>query len=202
MGHLAKKILPLVIFFWATLFPAFASQPDPKETVEQLLAAIKQIQKAGRASPEIRNRNQKYSGEALTKLDIRMISEQSLGKYWPQRSEMERKQFVDLLSELFVYVAFPNSGHFFGDLMIRYGKVQREANQALVPVTVVHPDEGEIGIDFHLLDHGAGWKVVDVDLDQVSMRNNLRTQFYKVLSKEGYPDLIRRMTEKLDKARG
>jgi len=49
---------------------------------------------------------------------------------------------------------------------------------------VVHEEEGEIGIEFHLMKNLGQWQVVDVDLDEVSMRNNLRSQFYKIINKK------------------
>ncbi len=126
-----------------------------------------------------------------------------LGKYWGQRTEAEQKQFTELLSQLFVHVAFPNSGKFFAELKIHYGKTALNKDRATVPVKVVHTEEGEVGIDFHLrtTDNGE-WKIVDVDLDEVSMRNNLRNQFYKILAKDGYPDLLKRMTDKLQESKG
>jgi len=42
---------------------------------------------------------------------------------------------------------------------------------------------------------------VDVDLDEVSMRNNLRSQFYKIINKNDYQDLVRRMEEKLKESK-
>jgi len=38
---------------------------------------------------------------------------------------------------------------------------------------------------------------VDVILDGVSMRNNLRSQFYKILKKNDFEELVRRMGKKL-----
>ena len=51
--------------------------------------------------------------------------------------------------------------------------------------------------EFHLMKNLGQWQVVDVDLDEVSMRNNLRSQFYKIINKKDYQDLVRRMEEKL-----
>ena len=42
---------------------------------------------------------------------------------------------------------------------------------------------------------------VDVILDGVSMRTNLRTQFHKVIKKHDYPELLRRMQKKLKSAK-
>ena len=62
---------------------------------------------------------------------------------------------------------------------------------------MVHEKEGEVGIDFHLIQNKNKWQVVDVILDGVSMRNNLRSQFYKVIKKKGFNELIRKMDKKL-----
>ena len=67
----------------------------------------------------------------------------------------------------------------------------------VVPLTVVHEKEGEVDIDFSLKQVEAGWQVVDVILDGVSMRNNLRSQFYKILKKNDFKELVRRMNKKL-----
>ena len=72
-------------------------------------------------------------------------------------------------------------------------------SKAKVPLTVVHEREGEINIDFHLQKYRDQWQVVDVDLDEISMRNNMRSQLYKVISKNNYPELVRRIKEKLTK---
>ncbi|SVD15071.1 uncharacterized protein METZ01_LOCUS367925, partial [marine metagenome] len=67
----------------------------------------------------------------------------------------------------------------------------------IVPLTVTHKKEGEVNIDFHLNNNSGQWRLVDVDLDEISMRNNLRSQFYKVISKNDYQGLVHRMKKKL-----
>jgi len=47
--------------------------------------------------------------------------------------------------------------------------------------------------------YGDQWQVVDVDLDEISMRNNMRSQLYKVISKNNYQELVRRIKEKIAK---
>jgi ABC-type transporter MlaC component len=80
-----------------------------------------------------------------------------------------------------------------------YGQPTISESKANVPLTVVHEKEGEINIDFHLLKYRDQWQVVDVDLDGVSMRNNMRSQLYKVISKNNYQELVRRIKEKIAK---
>jgi ABC-type transporter MlaC component len=194
-----KKFLSsvLIIIFMAS--PLWAETNDPEASVKKLLEEIRQI-KAPAGGPEEAD-NQRHSQSALSFLNVAEISEKALGKYWAKRSDSERENFQALLSQLFVHVAFPSSAKFFAELDLVYGKIKEEKNPAVVPLTVIHEKEGEVGIDFHLVQKGDKWQVVDVILDGVSMRNNLRSQFYKVIAKNNFDELMRKMNKKLVSAK-
>ena len=102
---------------------------------------------------------------------------------------------------MFIHVAFPNSGKFFTDLDLVFAESEIEKTKAFVPMSVAHKNEGEIEIDFFLQQNSDAWKVVDVHMDGVSMRNNLRSQFYKIIAKENFAELVRRMEKKLKAAK-
>ncbi len=198
MASRGKSIFFLVLFmpfFWASSAPA--SETPPRQTVEKLLDAIRGLKIENKLSPERQKMNQELSLRALEMLDLQEVSRKALGKYWSKRTPKEQNGFVKLLGRMFVQEAFPNSGKFFSDLKLVYGKIRMKKTKALVPLTVVHQEEGEIAIDFHLYKNGGGWQVTDVDLDEISMRNNLRSQFYKIIDKNDYQDLVRRMEAKL-----
>lgn len=203
MIRFPQSILLLALFLG--LFAAssvFAAGVSPKDRVRELLNTIKQIKGGEALSPQQQEENRKHSDQALDYLDLKELSRKTLEKYWQKRTDQERDQFTKLLSELFVYVAFPNSGKFFADLKIEFAETEMNQSTALVPVTVIHNEEGEIGIDFFLKQNSETWKVVDVHLDGVSMRNNLRNQFYSVIGKKGYDELVRRMQKKLQESKG
>ena len=130
------------------------------------------------------------------------ISQKALGKYWAKHSEQQQDQFKKLLRDLFVYVAFPSSAKFFADLDLIYGTSKRKKDMIAVPLTVIHDKEGEVDIDFWLKNYSNNWLVVDVILDGISMRNNLRSQFYKILKKNDFDELVRRMEKKLKGTQG
>jgi len=173
----------------------------PKATIQQLLKSIQQMHDKKPLTPEQQQANDKISRQALAHLDVRQVSQKTLGKYWKARSTKEQDEFVQLLGDIFRYVAFPNSSKFFGEMSISYAPTERDGASATVPLTVQHPEEGEVEIDFVLEQNSARWRVVDVVLDGVSMRNNLRTQFYEVIKKNDYSELFRRMQKKLNTTR-
>ncbi len=192
-----KKILSIVLIIISIATPLWAENlgSGPQGSVQQLLGEIRQIK------PDPSADNQKHSQSALSLLNVTEISKKALGKYWTKRSDTEQKKFQALLGELFVHVAFPSSAKFFAELDMVYGKTKEKKTVVVVPLTVVHEKEGEVGIDFHLTQTENQWKVVDVILDGVSMRNNLRSQFYKVIRKKGFNELLRKMDKKLTSAK-
>ncbi|MDH5763893.1 MAG: ABC transporter substrate-binding protein [Nitrospinota bacterium] len=199
------KILHLLAAFTLiglTGFGPDAARADaPQDTVKQLLGSIQQMHHKKPLTAEQKQSNETISQQALGHLDVPLVSQKTLGSHWKQRSSEEQAGFVELLGDLFRYVAFPNSSKFFGEMKLTYAETRTEGGTATVPITVMHPEEGAVRIDFVLEQNSKRWRVVDVILDGVSMRNNLRTQFSKVLKKHDYPELTRRMQKKLDSAK-
>jgi len=196
-----KNWIYLTVFILALfeLSPVIAKEASPRNTVEILLSSITNLKTGKPLTPGEVKENEILSYRALALLNIREISRKALGKYWKKRSLTEQKVFIDLLSRMFIKEAFPNSGKFFSALKLIYSQTTIKESKANVPLTVVHEKEGEINIDFHLQKYGDQWQVVDVDLDEISMRNNMRSQLYKVISKNNYQELVRRIKEKLTK---
>ena len=192
-----KRILSTVLIIILIATPLWAENlgTGPQDSVQQLLGKIRQIKSDSSAD------NQKHSQSALRLLNVAEISKKALGKYWSKHSDTEQEKFQALLGELFVHVAFPSSSKFFAKLDLVYGKTKEKKTVVVVPLTVVHEKEGEVGIDFHLIQNSGKWQVVDVILDGVSMRNNLRSQFYKVIKKKSFNELIRKMEKKLISAK-
>jgi len=174
-----------------------ARADGPQATVQQLLQSIKEMHHKKPLTAEQKQSNEKISRQAVAHLNLRRVSQKTLGKHWKQRSKAEQNRFAKLLGDLFRYVAFPNSSKFFREMNITFAPTEMAGTTATVAITVVHEAEGEVGLDFVLEQNSSRWQVVDVVLDGVSMRNNLRAQFYKVLKKNDYAELLRRLQKKL-----
>ena len=181
--------------------PDSAWADDPRATVQQLIQSIQKMHHQKSPTAEQRQANEQISRQAVAHLNVRQVSQKTLGKYWKQRSKEEQDRFVQLLGDLFRYVAFPNSSKFFGAMNLTYAPTRMDGPRATVPLTILHPEEGEVGLEFVLEQNSRRWKVVDVVLDGVSMRNNLRAQFYKLLKQHDYRELLRRLEKKLKSVR-
>ena len=193
--NLIYFIVLFLFFFRSPL--TNANESSPQYIVERLISSISKLKIGTLLSLEELEKNKHLSSRALALLDLKEVSQKSLGKYWGKRTSAEKSRFHDLLEKMFIKEAFPSSGKFFSKLKLVYGKTVIKKLQASVPITVIHEKEGEISINFHLKKNNNRWQIVDVDLDEVSMRNNVRSQFYKIIAKNGFQEVIRRMEEKI-----
>jgi phospholipid transport system substrate-binding protein len=194
-----NKLFFLVVFILSVFGSSsvIAEEVSPRGTVEILINSISSLETGIQLSPEEIKKNDLLSYNALDLLNIREICRKALGKYWKKLSLTEQKLFIDLLSRMFIKEAFPNSGKFYSTIKLIYGQTNINELKANVPLSVVHEKEGEINIDFHLYKYSNQWQVVDVALDGISMRNNLRSKLYKIISKNNYQELVRRLEQKL-----
>ena len=196
-----KNLIYFIVVFLVFFQPHLtnANELSPQQIVERLLSSISKLKTGTSLSLKELEKNKYLSSRALTLLNLEEVAEKSLGKYWEARTSSEKSRFHALLEEIFTKEAFPSSGKFFSKLKLVYGKTTIKNMHAIVPTTVIHEKEGEISINFHLINNDNRWQIVDVDLDEISMRNNLRSQFYKLIAKNGFQEVMRHMEEKISK---
>jgi phospholipid transport system substrate-binding protein len=56
----------------------------------------------------------------------------------------------------------------------------------------------EFTLDYHLINVGGKWMAVDVYIEGVSLVNNYRTQFNKIITTNGYPELVKKLQNKTE----
>ena len=198
-----KNLIYFIVLFLVFFQPHLtnANELPPQQIVERLLSSISKLKTGTSLSLEELEKNKYLSSLALALLNLEEVSKKSLGKYWEARTSSEKHRFHALMEEIFTKEAFPSSGKFFSKLKLVYGKTIIKKLQASVPIIVIHEKEGEISINFHLKNNDNRWQIVDVDLDEISMRNNLRSQFYKLIAKNGFQEVMRHMEEKISEVK-
>jgi phospholipid transport system substrate-binding protein len=123
------------------------------------------------------------------------MARRTLGRHWDARSEAERAEFAGLFRQL-VERAFMSKIEQYGGEKIVYAGEQVEGDQATVR-TRVQSRSGETGVDFRLIAQGDRWLIYDVVVDGVSLIANYRAQFDGFLMRSSYPDLVRRMRDRV-----
>ncbi len=190
----------MIITCWVAVWTLSAEASSPSGLVRDLVQTISSFKPTnnGALSETDRAHNTAAAQQANTILDIPSVSKQVLGRHWKKRTPAEQKGFTELLTELFVRVAYPKSATFFSDFDVKIIDERVTGQRAVVNTTVSDPKEGLISVDFKLRKQDDAWQVRDIILDDVSLARNLRSQCQKIIAEYSYDELLRRMRNKLN----
>jgi len=135
-------------------------------------------------------------------LDYQELPRRAPGTHWDGHTEAERREFVDLLRQL-VERNYESNLERVLDFDLSYTAETTSADGTVVTTQARSRTERrqppvEITYTLHL--QGTSWRVFDVVTDGVSLVRNYRNQFNRIITEHGWPELIRRMRDRL--ARG
>jgi phospholipid transport system substrate-binding protein len=135
-------------------------------------------------------------------LDYRELARRSLAKHWDGLTPAQRQEFVATLREL---VENSYLKEVTGDpsYVMKYAKEDKggaEGTEATVDATlstVSRNKKVEIALVYKLV-HKDHWLVYDVVTDEQSMLENYRAEFNKIINKDGFETLLKKMKKKLE----
>jgi phospholipid transport system substrate-binding protein len=123
-------------------------------------------------------------------LDLPRMAQGALDQHWSELAAGERNEFVSLFSA-FIEAAYLTQIQDYVELNITVSKERYASpNYAWVDATVIQPHEEDLPITFMLERRGNDWIVYDVEVEDVSMVENYRTQFDRVIREEGLAQLL------------
>ena len=190
-------LVAAVLLVCLTGEPATAGEATDamKGTIDEVLRiladqSLKQPAKAN----ERRQLLERVVGE---RFDYEEMSRRSLGTSWATLSEKDKHEFVSLFQTLLVNTYADKIESYTGD-GVQYINERTEKEYAEVRTKVL-TGKTEIPLDYRLLHKGSAWRVYDVVVDGVSLVNNYRGQFSKILRNGSYADLIDQLRKKSEK---
>lgn len=128
------------------------------------------------------------------RFDFSEMTKRSLGPHWNALEANEQQEFIDAYTQL-VLRFFGRSVRAAGDETIQYKREVRDGILASVETKVVSGSRDDFAIDYRLHDIDGQWKVYDVLIDHISIVNNYRAQFERVIAKSSVKELLQRMKQ-------
>lgn len=187
--------LSLIIFVFFNLSVAYSGTPteDIKKTVDKVLDILrnKELKKPEKTA-ERRALIRKAVDE---RFDFEEMSRRSLGIHWKDRTAEEKKEFVPLFTDL-LERSYIKKIESYTDEEIIYTGETIEGEYASVKTKIVTKKNVEIPIEYRLFKKNAKWEVYDVIIEGVSLVNNYRTQFNKIIRTQSYAELVKRLKNK------
>lgn len=132
-------------------------------------------------------------------LDFDSLCRDSLGKHWNDKNAAEQKEFSDTLRALIEKNLVDRLGANVHH-EIKYESEEVDGNEATVTTAIaagksVRDEQTEIA--YKLRKSGDKWAVVDIVTNGVSLVANYRSQFNKIITKDGWAALMKKMKDKL-----
>ena len=183
-------IFMLVCFFFPNQ-PAHAVSPleKLKEGIDRLVVILEDkewIQTHTRG--ELIKRLQEAAHESF---DWEGIARRSLGLYWKKRSQEEKNKFTDLFTKLLNKTYTGKLVDSYAGEKVIYDKEIVDGNRAFAETQIVNKQGKEISVGYRLIMKENNWRVYDVIIEGVSMLKNYRVQFYSIIRRSSYEELIR-----------
>lgn len=134
-------------------------------------------------------------------LDLESMGQKALGAHWAAAGADDRESFMSLLWKLIENVAYPNSARFMGQYQITYPEVTADASGFLVTSVIKQEEQAlDAKVLYHVTEKDGTLKIDDVSLDDVSIIEDLKYQFDKLIEKSQFSGLLAKMRDRLAQA--
>jgi phospholipid transport system substrate-binding protein len=139
------------------------------------------------------NRKQKLHDIFTAAFDVDTMAKFAAGTYWRRADPGQQQEYLKLFGD-YVATLYANK---FGDYAGQEFKVtgQRASgdNDVAVESTIVQANKPPVKVDFRVRQARAGFKIVDVYVEGISLLITKRDEFTTVLSREGMTGLLSRL---------
>ncbi|HEX7232480.1 MAG TPA: ABC transporter substrate-binding protein [Candidatus Binatia bacterium] len=166
-----------------------------KATVEKALVVLKDP--ALKPPAKFIERRDQLRQILFARFDFTEMARRALGANWRQRTPQEQEEFVKLFTEVLErsYAGIIES---YSDEKIIYTNERIDGTFADVGSKILTSKGEEYSINYkaHLVSNE--WKVYDVVAENISLVNNYRSQFTRVIAHQSYDELVRRLKNKAD----
>lgn len=135
---------------------------------------------------------------ALPQFDSREIAKRTLGVHWRDRTEEQRKKFINLFIDLVEKTYSSALDRYRQDTQFFFDREYVESPFAEVDSRIMAPSLNKtFSLDYrlHLVD--GKWLIYDVVIENISIVRNYRTQFNRIINKSSYEGLVQRIQSKL-----
>lgn len=193
-------IVAFIMAVWADGNPLWAGSAT--EQVKTAVGRVVEILKNPRVQGDARKRERREQlRQAIYQcFDFAEMAKRSLGNHW-QRNAARRGEFVPAFAR-FVEDAYVSRIEGYKNEKILYTRERLDEGFAEVDTRVVTAKGDEIPINYRLHSVEGQWKVYDVLIEHVSLVNNYRSQFHRIIATASFDELLKKLKERALEPKG
>ena len=165
-----------------------------KETVDRMISVLSDPSLKGDGKKNLRHQ---LAREAiLPRFDFNEMAKRSLGSHWRRLTPEEQQKFVSVFSQFLEKIYITRIDAFNREKFVYTGE-HVDQDYARVDSKVRTPTGKEFSIRYKLRLVANDWKIYDVVVENISIVNNYRAQFSRVIGQSSYEQLVYKMEQKL-----
>lgn len=161
---------------------------DVKKTVDEVVRIVSD--KEMKHNEDLRRRALKEAIGVI--FDYREMAKRSLGRHWRARTPEERKHFVELFASL-LENSYADKIESYHNEKIEYIRERVDDGYAEVKSRITTPSHDEFALDYRLKYKKGKWMVYDMVIEGVSLISNYRSQFNRIITSDGYAELVKKL---------
>jgi phospholipid transport system substrate-binding protein len=148
---------------------------------------------------DIKQARAEFRGLTHALFDGRTAARQALGAEWDKRTHAGRDEFArvfsDVLERAYLEIVQGQLPRYREPSIRVIGEDLNGGRQAVVRTSVMAKDGRDVRMDYTMGRVGERWRVQDVVIDGVSLVDNYRAQFARVLRGASYSELLERLRD-------
>jgi phospholipid transport system substrate-binding protein len=164
-----------------------------KQTVNQVLGILNDP--TLKETAKAQERRQHLKEIISSRFDFSEMAKRSLGPHWQKRTPEEQKEFVQLFTGLLEQAYLDNIQSYNGE-KVRFVNERQDQDLAEISTKIINNKGEEAALNYRLRNTNGDWKVFDVAIEDISLVNNYRAQFNRVLARSSYAELLEIMKQK------
>ena len=130
-----------------------------------------------------------------TRFDFEEMAKRSLGSHWRRLNPQQQKEFVTVFTEL-LETTYADKIDLYEGQQVEYVGETIDKNYAEVNTRVIGKNRENYSVDYRLHEMGGKWRIYDVVAENISLVNNYRSQFNRVVVNSSVEELIKRIKQK------
>jgi len=192
VAHVALALAGLLIL---SVAPAWAVTPTEqlKGSIDKIIPILENPTLKG--DDKLKERRAAIRRVATDVFDFTESARRALGPHWERRTAQERQEFSRLLGDLLERTFAARLEQYAGE-RIQYTGESVDGNLATVKTRIITKGGAALAVDYEVLQRGDRWFVYDVWIEGVSLMQNYRAQFNKIIQTSSYEDLVRKLKAK------
>jgi phospholipid transport system substrate-binding protein len=191
----ATKLAFVVVFCLAFAVSGNAGEPLQvvKTAADKAIEILKDPNLQG--SDKKKERIERLKEAVNSIFDYEEMAKRALGSHWRRRSPAEQEEFVRLFRD-FLEKIYSDKVDLYEGQKVLFGRETIDHDFAQVGSTVIGAKGDEYSVEYKLRQADGKWRVYDAVIENISMVNNYRSQFDRVIAKSSYDELKRMLKEK------